>query len=106
MSNLAEPLREKRDRLLALVAGYGRVGVAFSGGVDSAVVAKAARVACGDRAIAFTAVSPSLASGEREEAEELARAIGIPHQIIETREFEDPDYLKNAADRCFHCKTE
>src|SRR5258708_34112964 len=100
MSNLAEPLREKRDRLLALVAGYGRLGVAFSGGVDSAVVAKAARVACGDNALAFTAVSQSLASGERETAEELARQIGIPHRIIKTQEFENSDYLKNAPDRC------
>jgi uncharacterized protein len=106
MSNLAESLQEKRDRLLALVAGFGRVGVAFSGGVDSAVVAKAARIACGDNAVAFTAVSLSLASGEREEAEELARMIGIPHRIVETREFERADYLKNTLDRCYFCKTE
>jgi uncharacterized protein len=106
MSDLAKPLQEKRDRLLALLAGFGRVGVAFSGGVDSAVVARAARIACGENAIAFTAVSLSLASGEREEAEELARMIGIPHRIIETREFEHADYLKNARDRCYFCKTE
>src|SRR5258707_15390577 len=106
MSELTPLLQTKRDRLLAILAACGRVGVAFSGGVDSAVVAKAARTACGDRAMAFTAVSASLASGEREEAEELARAIRIPHQIIETREFEDADYLRNAPDRCYHCKTE
>src|SRR5260370_17966262 len=106
MSELPPILQTKRDRLLAILAACGRVGVGFSGGVDSAVVAKAARIACGDRAMAFTAVSPSLASGEREEAEELARAIGIPHQIVETHEFEDADYLKNAPDRCYHCKTE
>ena len=101
-----DSLDQKRDRLLALLAGAGRVGVAFSGGVDSAVVAKAARIACGENAIAFTAVSLSLASGEREAAEELARLIGIPHRIIQTREFENADYLKNAPDRCFFCKTE
>jgi uncharacterized protein len=101
-----ESLDQKRDRLLALLAGFGHVGVAFSGGVDSAVVAKAARLACGERATAFTAVSLSLATGEREAAEELARLIGIPHCIIQTREFENVDYLKNAADRCFFCKTE
>ena len=106
MSELTPLLQEKRDRLLAILAGCDRVGVAFSGGVDSAVVAKAAHVACGDQAVAFTAVSPSLASGEHEAAEKLARQIGITHQIIQTREFEDPDYLKNAPDRCYHCKTE
>jgi uncharacterized protein len=100
------PLHEKRDRLLSLLASYGRVGVAFSGGVDSTVVAKAARLACGDNAVAFTAVSLSLASGEREEAEELARLIEIPHRFIYTREFESPDYLRNASDRCYFCKTE
>ena len=99
-------LDQKRDRLLALLAGMGRVGVAFSGGVDSAVVAKAAMLACGENATAFTAISLSLASGEREAAEGLARLIGIPHRIIQTGEFENPDYLKNASNRCYFCKTE
>lgn len=84
----------------------GRVAVAFSGGVDSAVVAKAARLACDDRAVAVTAVSQSLASGEREAAVELAALIGIRHRIVETHEFDDPDYLKNAVDRCYFCKSE
>lgn len=106
MPQLEASLQNKLDRLLALLAGYGRVGVAFSGGVDSAVVSKAARLACGQNAVAFTAVSLSLATGEREEAEELARLIDIPHQIVETREFETADYLKNAPDRCYFCKTE
>jgi uncharacterized protein len=99
-------LAEKRDRLLALLSGYGRVAVAFSGGVDSAVVAQAAHLACGANAIAVTAVSPSLASGEREAAEELARSIGIAHRVIATREFTNPAYVQNASDRCYHCKTE
>lgn len=99
-------LDQKRDRLLALLAEMGRVGVAFSGGVDSAVVAKAAYLACGPKATAFTAVSLSLASGEREAAAELARLIGIPHRIIQTAEFQNPDYLKNASDRCYFCKSE
>jgi uncharacterized protein len=96
----------KRDALLAVLRGLGRVAVAFSGGVDSAVVAKAAQLACGDHAVAVTAVSQSLASGEREEAEKLAALIGIRHRIIATREFENADYLKNAPDRCYFCKTE
>jgi uncharacterized protein len=103
---LPPALLEKRNRLLDLLAGYGRVAVAFSGGIDSTVVAKAARIACEDRAVAVTAVSLSLASGEREEAEELARLIGIEHRVIETTEFANPDYLQNAPDRCYHCKTE
>lgn len=107
MTTTSSPaLQVKLDRLLAIVAGYGRVAVAFSGGIDSTVVAKAARIACGDQAVAVTAVSLSLASGEREEAEELARLIGIEHRVIETTEFTNPDYLQNAPDRCYHCKTE
>jgi uncharacterized protein len=103
---LPPPLLTKRDRLIAMLAGYGRVAVAFSGGIDSTVVAKAAQIGCGDRAVAVTAVSQSLASGEREEAEELARLIGIRHLVIETDEFANPAYLENAPDRCYHCKTE
>ena len=105
-SELSPALAKKRDTLLALLAGYGRVVVAFSGGVDSAVVAQAALIACGPIAAALTAVSQSLASGEREEAEALARSIGIAHRVIETHEFSNPAYLQNASDRCYHCKTE
>lgn len=97
---------EKREALLNLLRTYGRVAVAFSGGVDSAVVAKAAFVACGDKAVAVTAVSASLAAGERELAEKVAREIGIRHEVISTDEFANPDYLRNAPDRCYHCKTE
>jgi pyridinium-3,5-biscarboxylic acid mononucleotide sulfurtransferase len=106
MSELAPALAEKRDQLLAILRSYGRVAVAYSGGVDSAVVAKAAQLACGDKAVAVTAVSASLASGEREAAAKLAAQIGIRHRVIETREFENPDYLKNAPNRCYFCKTE
>jgi pyridinium-3,5-biscarboxylic acid mononucleotide sulfurtransferase len=80
--------------------------VAFSGGVDSAVVAKAARVALGDRAIAVTGVSASLATGELEIALRIATAIGIRHEVIHTDELADANYLANAPSRCFHCKTE
>jgi uncharacterized protein len=106
MTDLAEPLTSKRDRLLDILRACGRVAVAYSGGVDSAVVAKAAQLACGDNAVAITAVSASLASGERESAEALATRIGIRHRIIATDEFANADYLKNAPDRCYFCKTE
>jgi uncharacterized protein len=99
-------LAAKRAALLELLRSLGRVAVAFSGGVDSAVVAQAAQLACGDSALAVTAVSLSLASGELDQARELARQIGIRHQTIHTNEFENPDYLRNAPNRCFFCKTE
>jgi uncharacterized protein len=106
MAELSDELIEKRDRLLEILRACGRVAVAYSGGVDSAVVAKAAQLACGDKALAITAVSASLASGECEAAEALAAQIGIRHHIIATDEFANPDYLKNAPDRCYFCKTE
>ena len=106
ISNEPESLPAKRDRLLAVLAGYGRTAVAFSGGVDSAVVAKAAAVALGDRAVAVTAVSPSLASGELETAREVARRIGIRHEVVDTDEFARDGYVANASNRCYFCKTE
>lgn len=106
MSNTANHLETKKDRLLEILSSYGRVAVAFSAGVDSTVVAKAARLACGDEAIAVTAVSASLADGEKEEAAELAHRIGIRHVIVQTREFADPNYLKNPVNRCYFCKSE
>ena len=70
----------KRDRLLQQLRGYDSCAVAFSAGVDSSVLAKAAQLALGDQAVAVTAVSPSLASGELEQARELAELIGIRHR--------------------------
>src|SRR3954447_3852758 len=96
----------QRERLLNTLKGYGRVAVAFSGGVDSTVVAQAARLALGDAALAVTAVSESLAEGELAEAEDLARRIGIRHRVIRTEEFADPNYLRNNTDRCYFCKSE
>jgi pyridinium-3,5-biscarboxylic acid mononucleotide sulfurtransferase len=99
-------LNAHRERLVETLRGYGRVAVAYSGGVDSTVVAQAAHEALGDATIAVTAVSDSLAAGELEEAQELARRIGIPHRVIRTEEFADPNYLRNQPDRCYFCKSE
>ena len=99
-------LSAKRSALLANIAAHGSCAVAYSGGVDSAVVAKAAYEALGDKAIAITGASASLAAGELEQAEEIARLIGIRHQVIQTDEFSQESYLRNAPDRCYHCKTE
>lgn len=103
---IAPTLAAKRDRLLELITGYESCAVAFSGGVDSTVVAKAAQLALGDRAVAVTGISASLAEGELAAAKSLAEQIGIRHQELATEEFGNADYLRNAPDRCFHCKTE
>ncbi|MEX1231736.1 MAG: ATP-dependent sacrificial sulfur transferase LarE [Planctomycetaceae bacterium] len=106
MTNLSPQLKSKKGRLLALLREYGRVAVAYSGGVDSAVVAQAALLACGENAVAVTAVSDSLAQGELEEAQELAKQIGIRYLVIRTNEFDNAGYTENSPQRCFHCKSE
>ena len=103
-SNLSLDCR--RDQLLETIRGYHRVAVAFSGGIDSTVVAQAAFDALGEAAVAVTAVSESLAEGELEEAKRLAQRIGIRHRVIHTTEFSNPDYRKNNVDRCYFCKSE
>ncbi len=96
----------ENSALIELIRSYESCAVAFSGGVDSAVVAKAAHLALGERAVAVTGVSASLAAGELELAREVASQIGIRHEVIRTDEFQSADYTRNAADRCYHCKSE
>ena len=92
--------------LEARVAALGHAVVAFSGGVDSSVVAAIAYRALGDKAHAVTAVSPSVASGELEGAKRVAAHIGIAHEIVTTNELARPGYRANGRDRCYFCKTE
>ena len=97
------------DRVERRIAGYGsdRAVVAFSGGVDSAVVtALAARAMGPARITAVTAVSPSYPAGELESARDTAAALSVAHRVIETREVEREAYVRNDALRCYHCKAE
>ena len=103
---LPRELASKCDRLLGILRPLHSVAVAFSGGIDSTVVAKAAQLALGDRAVAVTADSASVPRREIAQARELAQLIGIRHRLIATEEFSDPDYVKNDGTRCYYCKSE
>jgi uncharacterized protein len=107
MSAATAEIAGKAERLLGVMRALGdRVGVAFSGGIDSTVVAKAAQLTFGDRAVAITADSPSVARRELADARRLAALIGIRHVVIATNEFANPDYQRNDGSRCYHCKSE
>jgi uncharacterized protein len=105
-ATLTPDLLAKRERLLTLLATLPGAAVAFSGGVDSTVVAQAAFLALADRAVAVTADSASVARSELADARQLAAQIGIRHVVVSTEEFDNPDYLRNDGTRCYHCKSE
>ena len=103
---MATVLELKTNDLAERLRVLERVIVAYSGGVDSAVLAVAASKALGSDALAVTAVSPSLARREREAAARLAAAAGFTHHEVSTHELDRPEYVRNESDRCFWCKTE
>lgn len=106
MEVLMKSAELKLNRLREQLRQYESAVVAFSGGVDSTFVLKVASEVLGNRVAAVTALSESLPSGELEEARSLAAMIGCRHEIIRTFELQDQNYLANAANRCYFCKTE
>lgn len=99
-------LSEKQEKLFTILASMRRVIVAYSGGTDSAYLAWAASQQLGANALAITADSASIPESHKRDAEAFARECGFRHEYIETLEFENPEYVKNDPNRCFHCKDE
>jgi uncharacterized protein len=99
-------LTEKFEQLKVLFREMEMALIAYSGGIDSTLVAKIAYDVLGDRALAVTAVSPSLLPEELEDAKIQAATIGIPHRIVQTHEMDNPNYTSNPVNRCYFCKSE
>ncbi|MGK7878050.1 MAG: ATP-dependent sacrificial sulfur transferase LarE [Xenococcaceae cyanobacterium] len=99
-------LEKKLERLKTLFTQMDRALIAYSGGIDSTLVAKIACDVLGDRALAVTAVSPSLLPEELEDARIQAAEIGIAHELVETHEMDNPNYTSNPVNRCYFCKSE
>ena len=94
-----------RHRASSLIKGLNRALVAFSGGVDSTLILRLAHEELGSNAVAVTAVSPSLARSDLAAAQDIAREIGVAHELLESTETEDPRYRRNDPQRCYFCKT-
>ena len=103
---IAAPTERKQQLLTAQLRALPSVIVAFSGGADSAYLAWAAHETLAARALAVTAVSPSLPQSERQGVEDFARRFGLRHEFIQTDELANPDYAANRFDRCYFCKDE
>jgi uncharacterized protein len=102
----AGALREKERKLFELLRGMGSVIIAYSGGTDSAYLAWAAASVLGEKALAITADTASMPESHKRDAEEFARRYGLRHEYVKTSEFENPVFVANDANRCFHCKDE
>jgi pyridinium-3,5-biscarboxylic acid mononucleotide sulfurtransferase len=102
----AAELDAKQQHLFSLLRDLRRVIVAYSGGTDSAYLAWAANHILGDSSIAVTADSASIPASHKLDCEAFARECGFRHEYIDTHEFDNPDYVKNDQNRCFHCKDE
>jgi len=99
-------LLQKLEQLRSLFAEMDRALIAYSGGIDSTLVAKIAFDVLGDRALAVTAVSPSLLPEDLEDAQIQAAEIGIAHDVVQTHEMDNPNYRSNPVNRCYFCKSE
>jgi uncharacterized protein len=99
-------LAAKHEALCRAIARHGSALVCFSGGVDSMLLLKVAHDVLGDRCVAMTAVSITMAESEKEAAVALAEGLGVRHDVVESRELERPGFAQNPVDRCYHCKAE